>query len=66
MIKLLFLEISSSLFYSNSLLNIFLLANILIFPPFLMEGFSRYIVSSNPFSSSTCLSSNLALQYLSH
>ena len=31
-----------------------------------MEGFSRYIVSSKPFPSSTCLSSNPALKYLSY
>ena len=42
----------------------FLLVNIL--SSLFMEGFSRYIVSSKPFPSSTCLSSNLALQYLSY
>ena len=66
MIKLLFLEVSFSLCYSGSLLNIFLLANILLLPPFLMKGFSSYIISSKLFPSSTYLSSNLALQYMSY
>ena len=63
MIKLLFLEVSSSLCYSNSLTNI-LFFN--IFDPFLMESFSSYIVSSNPFPLSTYLSSNPAFKYLSY
>ena len=63
MIKLLFLDVSSSLCYSNSLTIISLL---IFFDPFLMEGFSRYIVSSKSFPSSTCSSSNPVLKYLSY
>ena len=62
-IKLLFLDVSSSLCYSNSLTIISLLK---FFDHFLMEGFSRDIVSSKPFPSSTCSSSNPALKYLSY
>ena len=63
MIKLLFLEVSSLPYYSNSLS---ILSLLIFFDHFLMEGFSRYIVSSKPFPSSTCLSSNPALKYLSY
>ena len=59
----LFLKVSSSLCYSNSLS--ISLCKYFSDPP-LMEGFPYYIVPSNPFPSSTCLSSNPALKYLSY
>ena len=62
MIKLLFLEVSSSPCYSNSLL-IFLFS---FSDPPLMEDLSHYIESSKPFPSYTRLSSNLALKYVSY
>ena len=62
MIKWLYLEDSLLLFYSNSL-TIFLPY---FFSSSLMEGLSYYIVSSKPFPSSTCLSSNPALKYMSY
>ena len=62
MIKLLFLEVSSSPCYSNSL-PIFISS---IFDPYLMEGLTHYIEFSKPFPSYTCSSSNLALKYVSY
>ena len=62
MVKLLFLEVSSSPCYSNSL-PIFLCS---FSDPCLMEGLSHYIEFSKPFPSYTCLSSNLALKYVSY
>ena len=59
----LFLKVSSSLCYSN-FLSILLSQS--FFDPSLMEGFPHYIVPSNPFPSSTYLSSSLALKYLSY
>ena len=61
--NLLFLEVSSSLCYSNSL-PIFLCQS--FSNPPLMDGFPHYIVPLNPFPSSTYLSSNPALKYLSY
>ena len=62
MIKLLFLEDSSLLCYSNSL-SIFLyyFSN----PP-LIEGLSHYIEFSKPSPSYSCSSSNHALKYVSY
>ena len=62
MVKLLFLEVSSSPYYSNFLL-IFLCS---FSYPYLMEGLSYYIEFSKPFPSYTCSSSNLALKYVSY
>ena len=62
MVKLLFLEVSSSSCYSNSL-PIFLSS---IFDPPLMEDLSHYIEYSKPFPSYTCSSSNPALRYVSY
>ena len=62
MVKLLFLEVSSSSCYSDSL-PIFLCS---FSDPYLMEGLSHYIEFSKPFSSSTCSSSNPALKYVSY
>ena len=62
MIKLLFLEDSSSLCYSSSL-------SILLHcfsDPSLMEGLSHYIEFSKPSPSSSCLSFNPALKYVSY
>ena len=59
----LFLKVSSSLCYSN--LFQYFSTSIFSDPP-LMEGFPHYIVPSNPFPSSTCLSSNPVLKYLSY
>ena len=60
MIKLLFLEDSSLLCYSNSL-SIFL--HYFSDSP-LVEGLSHYIEFSKPFLSYTCSSSNPALKYV--
>ena len=62
MVKLLFLEVSSSLCYSHSL-PIFLCS---FSDPYLMEGLSHYIEFSKSFSSYTCSSSNPALKYVSY
>ena len=62
MVKLLFLEVSSSLCYSHSL-PIFLCS---FSDPYLMEGLSHYIEFSKPFPSYTCSSSNPALKYVSY
>ena len=62
MVKLLFLEVSLSPCYSNSL-PIFLCS---IFYPYLMEGLSHYIEFPKPFPSYTCSSSNPALKYVSY
>ena len=62
MVKLLFLEVSSSPCYSNSL-PIFLSS---IFDPPLMEDLSHYIEYSKPFPSYTCSSSSPALKYVSY
>ena len=62
MVKLLFLEVSSSPCYSNSL-PIFLCS---IFDPHLMEGLSHYIEFSKSFPSYTYSSSNPALKYVSY
>ena len=62
MIKLLFLEDSSSICYSNSL-------SILLHcfsDPSLMEGLSHYIEFSKPSPSYSCSSSNPALKYVSY
>ena len=59
----LFLIVCSSLCYNNSLLLFF---SCIFSDPFLMEGLPHYIVLPNSFSSSTCLSSNPALKYLSY
>ena len=62
MIKLLFLEDSSSLCYSSSL-SIFL--HHFSDPP-LMEGLSHYIEFSKPSPSYSCSSSNPVLKYVSY
>ena len=62
MVKLLFLEVSSSPCYSNSL-PIFLCS---FSDPYLMECLSHYIEFSKPFPSYTCSSSNHALKYVSY
>ena len=59
----LFLKVSSSLCYNNFL---FISLCKYFSDPSLMEGFLHYIVPSNPFPSSTCLSSNPTLKYLSY
>ena len=62
MIKWLFIEDSSLLCY-NGFLSLFLHY---FFDPSLIEGLSHYIKFSKPFTSYTCLSSNLALKYVSY
>ena len=62
MVKLLFLEVSSSSCYSNSL-PIFLCS---FSDPYLMEGLSHYIEFSKPSTSSSCPSSDHALKYVSY
>ena len=62
MIKLLFLEVSSSPCYSNSL-PIFLCS---FSDPLLMEDLSHYIEYSKSFPSYTCSSSSPALKYVSY
>ena len=62
MIKLLFLEDSSSLCYSNSLSILFHYFS----DPSLMEGLSHYIEFSKPSPSYSCSSSNPALKYMSY
>ena len=62
MVKLLFLEVSSSPCYSNSLL-IFLCS---FSNPPLMEDLSHYIEYSKPFPSYTCSSFSPALKYVSY
>ena len=62
MIRLLFLKVSSSPCYSDSL-SIFLH---LFLDPFLMEGHSYYIKFFKPSPSSSCPSSNPALKYVSY
>ena len=62
MIKLLFLEDSSLLCYSNSL-SIFLYY---FSDLFLMEGLPHYIEFSKPSPLYSCSSSNLALKYVSY
>ena len=62
MVKLLFLEVSSSPCYSNSL-PIFLCS---FSDPYLMEGLSHYIEFSKPFPSYTCSSFNPALKFVSY
>ena len=61
-IKLLFLEVSSSPCYNNSP-PIFLFS---FSDPSLMEDLSHYIEYSKPFPSYTCSSSNPALKYVSY
>ena len=61
-IKLLFLEDSSLLCYSNSL-SLFLYY---FSDPPLMEGLSHYIEFSKPSPSHSCSSSNPTLKYVSH
>ena len=60
MVKLLFLVVSSSPCYNNSLL-IFLYS---FFDPYLIEGLSHYKEFSKPFPSYTCSSFNPALKYV--
>ena len=62
MIKWLFLEDSSLLYYSNSL---FLFLHYFFDPP-LMKGLSHYIEFFKSFPTYTCLSSNPALKYVSY
>ena len=62
MIKLLFLEDSSSLCYNNSLS---ILLHYFSDPP-LMEGLAHYIEFSKPSPSYSCSSSNPALKYVSY
>ena len=62
MIKLLFLEDSSSLCYNNSLS---ILLHYFSNPP-LMEGLAHYIEFSKPSPSYSCSSSNPALKYVSY
>ena len=62
MIKQLFLKDCSLLCYSNSLSTFLHYFS----DPYLMEGLSHYIESSNPFPSYTCSSSNPALKYVSY
>ena len=62
MIKLLFLEDSSSLCYNNSF---FILLHYFFDPP-LMEGLSHYIEFSKSSPSYSCSSSNPALKYVSY
>ena len=61
-IKLLFLEDSSSLCYNNSF---FILLHY-FFDPLLMEGLSHYIECSKPSPTYSCSSSNPALKYVSY
>ena len=62
MIRLLFLEVSSSPCYSDSF-SIFLHQ---FLDPLLVEGHSYYIEFSKPSPSSSCPSSNPALKYVSY
>ena len=61
-IKLLFLKDSSTLCYNNSLSTFLPYFS----DPPLMEGLSNYIEFSKPSPSYSCLSSNLALKYVSY
>ena len=62
MIKWLFLEDGSLLYYNNFL---FIFLHYFSDPP-LIEGLSHYIEFSKPFRSYSCSSFNLALKYVSY